>query len=94
MRPLARAGLDVHLVEPEAPAGNLVPWDWPAAADLRLARRNHQWWAELATELLDEAGIDIEFDPKGSLMIATDEADAEAAGAKCAWLADQGVGFE
>lgn len=99
---LARAGLDVHLVEREAPArgasgaceGNLVLWDRPTAADLRLARRSHQRWAELATELLDEAGIDIEFDRKGSLMIATDEADAEAARAKCAWLADQGVEFE
>jgi D-hydroxyproline dehydrogenase subunit beta len=99
---LARAGLDVHVVEREAPArgasgaceGNLVLWDRPTAADLRLARRSHQRWAELATELLDEAGIDIEFDRKGSLMIATDEADAEAARAKCAWLADQGVEFE
>lgn len=99
---LINAGLDVHLVEREAPArgasgaceGNLVLWDRPTVADLRLARRSHQRWAELAVELLDETGIDIEFDRKGSLMIATDEANADAARGKCAWLAEQGVGFE
>ena len=99
---LASRGLIVHLVERNAPArgtsgaceGNLVLWDRPTAPDLRLARWSFDRWAELAGELLVETGIDIEFDRKGSLMLAQDEVAARAAQEKCAWLAEQGVAFE
>ncbi len=96
---LALRGLSVHLIERDAPAraasgaceGNLVLFDRPTAADLRLARWSFERWAELSKELLEETGIDIEFDRKGSLMLAQDVEAATAARAKCAWLADQGV---
>lgn len=99
---LALRGLAVHLVERDAPAraasgaceGNLVLWDRPTAPDLELARWSHARWAELAGELLEETGFDIEFDRKGSLMLAHDEDAAEAAREKCAWLAEQQVVLE
>lgn len=99
---LALRGLAVQIVERNAPArgtsgaceGNLVLWDRPTAPDLQLARWSFGRWAELADELLADTGIDIEFDRKGSLMLAQDEAAATAARDKCAWLAEQGVAFE
>jgi D-hydroxyproline dehydrogenase subunit beta len=99
---LALRGLAVHLVEREAPAraasgaceGNLVLWDRPTGSDLELARWSHARWAELAGELLEETGLDIEFDRKGSLMLAQDEDAAEAARERCAWLTEQRVVLE
>lgn len=99
---LALRGFSVHLVERDAPArgssgaceGNLVLWDRPTAPDLELARWSHARWAELAGELLDETGLDIEFDRKGSLMLAHDEDALGAAREKCTWLAEHNVAFE
>jgi len=45
-------------------------------------------------ELLAETRIDIEYERKGSLMIARDEEDAECARDKCAWLTEEGIRFE
>lgn len=98
---LACRGLAVHLVERDAPArgtsgaceGNLVLWDRPTAPDLELARRSHARWAELAGELLEETGLDIEFERKGSLMLVDSESAADAE-TKCAWLAEHDVVFE
>lgn len=99
---LTLRGLVVHLVERDAPSsgasgaceGNLVLWDRPTAPDLALARWSNARWAELAGELLEETGLDIQFDRKGSLMLAHDKAAAVAARERCAWLAEQGVVFE
>jgi D-hydroxyproline dehydrogenase subunit beta len=99
---LALRGLSVHLIERDAPArgasgaceGNLVLFDRPTLADLQLARWSFERWAELEDELLEATGIDIEFDRKGSLMLAQDGDAAAAARAKCAWLADQGVEYQ
>lgn len=99
---LALRGLAVHLVEREAPArgtsgacdGNLVLWDRPTVADLRLASWSHDLWAALAESLKEEVGFDIEFARKGSLMLLEDETDVAAAHEKCAWLAAEGVEFE
>ena len=99
---LALRGLNVHLIERDAPArgasgaceGNLVLFDRPTDADLRLARWSFERWEEIGRELLEETGTDIEFDRKGSLMLAQDDEAAAAARAKCAWLADRGVASE
>jgi len=99
---LTLRGLAVHLVERDAPSrgasgaceGNLVLWDRPTAPDLALARWSHARWAELAGELFEETGLDIEFDRKGSLMLAHDERAAAAARERCAWLTEQRVVFE
>ncbi len=99
---LAIRGLSVVLVERDAPArgtsgaceGNLVLWDRPTVPDLELTRWSHRRWEELSGELFDATGLDIEFDRKGSLMLAQDEATLAAAQARCAWLAEQGVPHE
>lgn len=99
---LAIRGLSVVLVERDAPArgasgaceGNLVLWDRPTVPDLLLTRWSHRRWEALSAELLVATGLDIEFDRKGSLMIAQDEATLIAAQSRCAWLSEQGVAHE
>lgn len=99
---LSCVGLAVHVVDAAAPArrtsgaceGNLTLWDRPNSADLALARWSNDRWAELAVELRDETGINIEFDRKGGLMVASTEEDLAVAQSRCRWLSVEGVRSE
>lgn len=99
---LTLRGLSVLLIERDAPArgasgaceGNLVLWDRPTAPDLEVTRWSHRRWEELSGELLEATGMDIEFERKGSLMLAQDEPTLAAARARCAWLAEHDVPHE
>ena len=96
---LARRGLTVHLVERDAPArgtsgaceGNLMLFDRPTVPDLHLAQWSIERWAQVAVELLDQTGVDIEFERKGSIILVPDDAAAASARERCSWLGSHGV---
>lgn len=84
-RELANAGYRVTLLERGQPAREsswagggilspLYPWRYPDAVT-ELARRSQQVYPSLAEALLDESGIDPEFEKSGLLMADVDEAD-------------------
>ncbi|MGE5617709.1 MAG: NAD(P)/FAD-dependent oxidoreductase [Sphingomonadaceae bacterium] len=95
---LAREGLSVLLLERSflasgssgACEGNLLLWDKELERELPLAQRSLQLWRELAGEL----GIDFEYDPKGSIMLAEDEAALAAVSRKLSDLSAAGVAGE
>jgi D-hydroxyproline dehydrogenase subunit beta len=81
----ARAGLDVVLVDrgpvaggtTGAGEGNLLLSDKPPGPELDLALLSARLWGELAEESF---GSDIEFELKGGLVVASDEAGLAALG--------------
>ncbi|MHB1162737.1 MAG: NAD(P)/FAD-dependent oxidoreductase, partial [Chloroflexota bacterium] len=92
---LAREGLSVQLLERSflssgssgACEGNLLLWDKELTRELPLGRRSFQLWRELVQEL----EIDFEFDPKGSVMLAENQAGVAAMARKVQELAAAGV---
>lgn len=92
---LARAGASVELYERRWPAsgasgaceGNILAWDKETATELPLALRSRMLWDELAEELED----DFEFERKGSIVVAEDEGELEAATAQAESLRRLGV---
>lgn len=84
-RELVNAGYRVTLLERGQPAREsswagggilspLYPWRYPDAVS-ELARWSQQVYPSLAEALLDESGIDPEFEKSGLLMTDVDEAD-------------------
>jgi len=100
-RTLARAGCDVVVVDRGATAGgtsasgegNLLVSDKQPGAELLLMRRSLAAWARIREELRDELpGFpDLEFEPKGGLVVATTQAGAHALRAFAATQRDAGV---
>ena len=92
---LARAGLAVALIEREFPAartsgaceGNILLWDKEPTKELPLGVRSLALWRELAQEL----ELDFEYERKGSIMVAEDEAGLAAMRRKVDELAQAGV---
>jgi glycine/D-amino acid oxidase-like deaminating enzyme len=92
---LAREGLSVQLLERAflasgtsgACEGNLLLWEKEVNKELPLAQRSLQLWKTLVQEL--EA--DFEYQPKGSVMVAEDEAGLAASARKVEELAQAGV---
>lgn len=86
-RALARRGWAVTVLERGAAAGatsshcegNLLVSDKPPGPELDLALAAGRQWPDLAAELADELGRsfpDLEFEPKGGLVVATTPAGA------------------
>jgi glycine/D-amino acid oxidase-like deaminating enzyme len=90
----ARRGLSAMLVERGAVAaattscceGNILQSDKPPGAELDLARFSVGLWRQFAVQ----TPLDLEFEPKGSLVVARDE--AELAGLRAFAAAQRGAG--
>ncbi len=101
---LARAGIRVAVVErgrvggqaSGAAAGMLAPIseaDGPGPfLDLGLA--SLAVFPEVAGQLREETGIDVEYVPSGLLRVALDEAEAVALAARVAWQREAGLSVE
>jgi glycine/D-amino acid oxidase-like deaminating enzyme len=95
---LAAAGARVRLCErghvasgsSGACEGNVLAWDKELERELPLALRSAQLWAELAEALPD----DFEYDRKGSVVVAEDEAELQAVAERAKVLAGLGVAGE
>src|SRR3954453_7036263 len=95
---LAGAGARVRLCERAHVAsgssgaceGNVLAWDKELERELPLALRSAQLWAELAETLPD----DFEYDRKGSVVVAEDEAELQAVAERARVLAGLGVAGE
>jgi D-hydroxyproline dehydrogenase subunit beta len=82
---LAVAGLSVTVVDrgnltsgtTASGEGNILVSDKVPGAELELAKVSVQRWAELAEEITETLGDDIEFEPKGGVVVAADDAEAE-----------------
>lgn len=88
-RELARRGNDVVVVERRTPAsgtsgrgeGNILVSDKAPGPELDLAVRSRGLWPRLAADLREELPSDfpdIEFEPKGGLVVSTTDAGADA----------------
>jgi glycine/D-amino acid oxidase-like deaminating enzyme len=88
-RVLARTGFDVAVVDRGAVAGgtssrcegNLLVSDKPPGPELDLAMLAMTRWPRIASELRDELGDgfpSIEYEPKGGIVVACTDADADA----------------
>src|SRR3954449_2833415 len=92
---LAAAGVRVRLLDRSfvgsgssgACEGNVLAWDKELERELPLALRSAQLWAELAEELPD----DFEYDRKGSVVVAENEAELKAVAERARVLAGLGV---
>jgi len=92
---LAREGLSVELLEAGflasrtsgACEGDMLLWDKELTRELPLARRGLALWKGLVQEL----DLDFEYEPKGSIMVAEDEAGLTAITRKVEDLAKAGV---
>jgi glycine/D-amino acid oxidase-like deaminating enzyme len=92
---LAREGLSVHLLERAFPTagssgaceGNLLLWDKEMERELPLAIQSLRLWKELSGEL----ELDFEYEPKGSVVVAEDEAGMAASVRMVEQLAAAGV---
>jgi glycine/D-amino acid oxidase-like deaminating enzyme len=92
----ARAGLDVALVDrgpvaggtTGAGEGNLLVSDKPPGPELELALLSARLWRELADEPF---GPDLEFEPKGGLVVAADPQSLAALGKLAGEQRDGGV---
>ena len=92
---LARSGARVALFERAFPAagstgageGNVLTWDKELHRELPLALRSAALWEALA----DGLSPDIEYDRKGSIVVAETEAELAAATERAAVLAQHGV---
>jgi glycine/D-amino acid oxidase-like deaminating enzyme len=95
---LAQAGARVRLCERAHVAsgssgaceGNVLAWDKELERELPLALRSAQLWAELAQQLPD----DFEYDRKGSVVVAENEAELAAVAERARVLAGLGVAGE
>ena len=87
-RVLARRGVDVIIIDRDAPAnatsaageGNILVSDKGPGVELDLARYSLRLWRSLRAQLEEEIGpsfTSIEFDLKGGVVAALDPADAE-----------------
>jgi len=80
---LAHAGATVQLFDRDFPAsgtsgaceGNVLLWDKDPSHDLPFAQHSLHLWRQLSQEL----DRDFELDPKGSILVAEDEAGLEGA---------------
>jgi len=80
---LARAGAMVKLFDRDFPAsgtsgaceGNVLLWDKDPSRDLPFAQHSLHLWRQLSQDL----DRDFELDPKGSILVAEDEAGLEGA---------------
>jgi glycine/D-amino acid oxidase-like deaminating enzyme len=70
--------------------GNVLAWDKELERELPLALRSADAWAQLADELPD----DFEYVPKGSIVVAENEAELQAAAEWARVLAGLGVAGE
>jgi D-hydroxyproline dehydrogenase subunit beta len=92
---LARSGARVELFERAFPAagstgageGNVLAWDKELQRELPLALRSAVLWEELA----DGLSPDIEYDRKGSIVVAETEPELAAATERAEVLAHHGV---
>ena len=90
----ARRGLKVALVERDvlgsgataAGMGHIVVMD-DSEAQFALTRYSQQLWRELAPRLPASA----EYEPRGTLWVAADAEEMDAAERKCAWYAERSV---
>jgi D-hydroxyproline dehydrogenase subunit beta len=92
---LARAGARVELYDRSFPAsgssgaceGNVLAWDKELRRELPLAQRSAELWAGLADELPD----DLEYERKGSIVVAETAQEMVAARERAAVLERHGV---
>ncbi|MDA0567517.1 FAD-binding oxidoreductase [Streptomonospora sp. S1-112] len=102
---LSAAGRRVVVVDRGAPAsgttgageGNVLVSDKEPGPELRLAQVSRELWPDLLAGLREEIGpsaAEAEWDPKGGLVAALGDADAEALAAFAATQRDQGVRAE
>ncbi|WP_039912285.1 NAD(P)/FAD-dependent oxidoreductase, partial [Amycolatopsis vancoresmycina] len=85
-RELALAGFDVLVLDRGRPAGgstshgegNILVSDKGPGAELALAQLSARLWPQLVAEFEPRAAAATEFDPKGSIVVATTEAGAAA----------------
>lgn len=92
---LVREGLSVELLERGFPAsstsgaceGNILLWDKELTKELPLGRRSLDLWKGLVQEL----ELSFEYEPKGSIMVAEDEAGLAALARKVEDLTKAGV---
>lgn len=101
---LAKAGLAVTLVERGTPgceassagAGMLAPQAESSAASprLRLGLASKALYADLALELRERTGLDIEYETGGNLHCFLDEGDEAVGRAACAWQREAGLKAE
>lgn len=101
---LAKAGLAVAVVERGTPgceasgagAGMLAPQVEASAPSpwLRLGLASKALYAELAAELRDLTGVDVEYQTGGDLCCFLDEGDEAVGRAACAWQVESGLKAE
>jgi glycine oxidase len=101
---LARAGLAVTLVERGAPggeassagAGMLVPQSESSATSpmLALGLASKALYADLASELRERTGVDVEYETAGDLHCFLDEGDEAVGRAAWAWQREAGLKAE
>ena len=101
---LAKAGLAVTLVERGTPgceassagAGMLAPQAESSAASPRLGLglASKALYADLALELRERTGLDIEYETGGNLHCFLDEGDEAVGRAACAWQREAGLKAE
>ena len=101
---LAKAGLTVTLVERGTPgceassagAGMLAPQAESSAASpwLGLGLASKALYPDLAAELHDQTGVDVEYQTGGNLFCFLDEEDAAVGRATCAWQVESGLKAE
>ena len=101
---LAKAGLAVTLVERGTPgceassagAGMLAPQAESSAPSPRLGLglASKALYAELALELRERTGLDIEYETGGNLHCFLDEGDEAVGRAACAWQREAGLKAE
>jgi len=92
---LIREGLSVELLESGFPAsrtsgaceGNILLWDKELTRELPLGHRSLELWKGLVQEL----DLEFEYEPKGSIMVAEDDAGLAAIARKVEDLAKAGV---
>jgi D-hydroxyproline dehydrogenase subunit beta len=92
---LATAGARVHLLDRSFVAagssgaceGNILSWDKELDRELPLAMRSADLWQQLAEQLPD----DFEYDRKGSIVVAENEAEMQASIERAQLLATLGV---
>ena len=90
----ARAGMRVAMVERDfvgggataAGMGHIVVMD-DSEAQFALTRRSQQLWQALSASMPATA----EYEPRGTIWVATDEEERSEAARKHAWLAERGV---
>lgn len=101
---LAKAGLGVTVVERGTPgceasgagAGMLAPQAESSAPSpsLRLGLASKALYAELAAELRERTGVDVEYETRGNLHCFFDEGDLAVGRAACAWQREAGLKAE